>query len=134
VEAMMAQRGRKSTLKLVTPGLTGASSRLNPPAILSSTQRLTFIQLAAANTHLTPSDSLPLAAYVQAITQATRLGRTKDIANWERSVRVALALGRSLRLTAQSSTDPQSVARRRRDSTPTSYYDRMDDDSDPNPD
>ena len=93
-----------------------------------------FADLAAHNRHLTATDAPLLAGYVQAVGKMHRLAKKSDVAEWERAARVALALGRSLRLTPQSTTDPQSIGRRRKDAPQVSYYDRMklepDDDDD----
>lgn len=78
--------------------------------------------LAAANRHLTVTDGPLLAVYVQAVTRTHRLGRGKDVGGWEKSARLAMALARSLRLTPQSTTDPQTIGRRRKDDPPPQLW------------
>jgi hypothetical protein len=112
----MAQRGRKSAAANLTPlPTTGTRSKLIAPAILTTSEKATFTELANANPHLTTSDAPLLATYAQALNKTHRLGRTKDLAGWEKAAKLALALARSLRLTAQAGNDPKSVARARRE-------------------
>jgi hypothetical protein len=91
---------------------------LTAPAFLKTDEKTLFIELAALNAHLTASDTPMLAAYVQAITKTHRLAWQKDVAAWERCARVAMAMARSLRLTAISGTHPERLSRQRRDARP----------------
>src|SRR5437660_10801258 len=109
----MQQRGRRSAanFSVVQPTTTSPRPRLTAPSMLSNGQRTLFADLAAANPHLTITDVPMLAAYCQAISKTLKLGRGKDIAAWEKVTRVAMALGRSLRLTASSATHPDTLSR-----------------------
>ena len=110
----MAQRGRRSsTSNIVALAPTGTRSRLTPPAFLSTVEVTMFADLAAHNRHLTSTDVALLAGYVQALGKMHKMAKKSEIADWERAARVALALGTKLRLTPQSTTDPQTIGRRR---------------------
>jgi hypothetical protein len=110
------QRGRKSSASTIIPlDVTGARPKLSPPSILSTVERTLFTELANGNQHLTAPDAALLAGYVQALNKMQRLAKKSDIAAWEKATRVALALGRSLRLTPQSTVRPETVGRHRAD-------------------
>lgn len=125
------QRGRKSSAaNVISLATTGASSRLKPPPSLSTAESSLFVELALANVHLTISDVPILAAYAQAATKVLKLGRQKDVGQWEKVVRLTMALARTLRLTPQSCIEPRTVGRRRKDATSPSYYEIMGGDGD----
>ncbi len=112
---------------------TGSRSRLTAPEFLKTDERALFNELATLNAHLTPSDTAMLAAYCQAIGKTHRLARQKDIAPWEKCARVAMAMARSLRLTAISGTHPERLSRQRRDARPSpldEYFAEHGDDDD----
>jgi hypothetical protein len=110
----MAKPGRANQYDKILPiDSTRAGSRLIPPAFLKSDERSMFMALAAQDRHLTRTDEPLLATYVQAIGKTSRLAQHKDVGPWERAARVLIALARSLRLTPQSTTDPQAIGRRR---------------------
>ena len=98
--------GRKSAAELeasvVELASTTARPKPTPPEILSTAEQDLFNQLRAANKHLTATDVPMLIAYCQSITQTHRLGRGKNVADWERATRVMMALGTKLKLTPQS--------------------------------
>jgi hypothetical protein len=111
----MRQRGRKSADNLVALVVDGRSPRLMPPAYLNKSERSLFGEMinACASDHFAASDLPLLASLVQATLIARRAARDPGkLAEWERAVRVQAMLSTKLRLTAQSRTDPKSVARR----------------------
>jgi len=106
---------RKSVaaLSVMSPATTATSPRLIPPASLSSDERLEFLAIADENSHLRRTDAPMLGCYVTAVTRVQKLARSKDVAAWEKAIKVMLALARSLRLTQQSCTDPKTLTRSR---------------------
>lgn len=128
----MTQRGRKSaTGNVVALRPTGSGPRLTPPSLLSNQEAQLFSELAAAAPHLSSTDTPILTSYVLAISKSNELSRSHDTASWEKTVRVMMALARTLRLTAQSLVDPKTAFRKR--PPPPSFYDVMpldDDDAD----
>ena len=94
---------------------TNPRSPITPPKFLRADERALFAALAAQNEHLKPTDASILALYSQAVMRTSKLARGDGISDWEKSARATLALARSLRLTAQSSTHPDTLSRQRRD-------------------
>jgi hypothetical protein len=82
-----------------------------------------FVQIAAANRHLTETDKTLVAAFVQAASLSTKLAKKADLAGWERATRVLMSRATKLRLTPQACIDPQTLGRRRKDDPGASYYD-----------
>jgi hypothetical protein len=117
----MAQRGRKSSLNVVTLDVSTTRSRLTAPSVLTKAEAKFFVEAAAANPHLRPADAPLLAAYAQAMVKTYRMARQSDTASWEKSARVAMALATKLRITAQAQVHPESAGRKRPHSPP-SYY------------
>ena len=108
--------GRKGSFDSIVP-IDAKSTRSRPtaPSSLTKAEAATFNELAAVNRHLTQTDAPLLAAFAQAVAKASKLAKAQDVQSWERACRVMLALARSLRLTPQSTTDPQAIGRRRLD-------------------
>jgi hypothetical protein len=110
-------RGRKSAeslLIVVQPDASGDGPRINPPASLTATERVLFLETVRHHQHLGPGDSVMIAAYVAASVKFQRLSRGReDVRDWEKAGRMMLALARSLRLTQQSATDAKTLARAR---------------------
>jgi|SRR5215510_7663939 len=107
------QRGRKSAASVVS--LAATTSR--PPLIpigsrLTEDEQLIFDHTAKTNPHLKPSDSPMLALYAASIVRAMK-ARRRDDETFEKESRCALAIGRSLRVTPQSTVEPRSAARAR---------------------
>jgi hypothetical protein len=101
----MTPPGRKSAALLEVNALKEAMSPKKPPPtpdILAPAEKALFHQLRAANPHLTDTDTSLLVCYCQAVTQTHRLGRGKDVMNWERAVRCLMALSTKLKLTPQA--------------------------------
>jgi hypothetical protein len=116
----MRQPGRKSAAEENVIKLAPTSARsLTASSKLSTDEQSTFTKLALANQHLTPSDAPLLTLYVQSLSKAAKLARGKDVAAFDKAARLALIIGTKLRLTPQSSTDPQSIGRRRKDAKPS---------------
>jgi hypothetical protein len=117
----MLQRGRKSSLNVVTLDVTSTRSRLTAPSLLTKAEAKFFVEVAAVNPHLRPADAPLLAAFAQAMVKTYRLARQSDISAWEKSARVAMALATKLRITAQSQVHPEAAGRKRPHTLP-SYY------------
>jgi hypothetical protein len=115
----MAQRGRKSTASnIVRLGVTGARPPLKPLALLTHSEKLLFSQCAQLNPHLVEGDVQMLTAYAQALAKTYALAKKNDsasVSSWEKASRVALSFATKLRITQQSTTNPDSAWRRRRD-------------------
>lgn len=133
----MLRPGRKSAAsKVVRLAATGTRSRPTPPSCLTKAEASLFNEIALANRHLTVSDASILTSFVQATLLARRLGRSTredDVLLWERVAKVQLALGRSLRLTVNSTTHPDKLGRARQDrelSPIDAYFARRQEDSD----
>jgi hypothetical protein len=114
------QPGRKSAAaSVIKLAATDARPKLTAPSCLTKPERIHFDQLVRANRYLTITDQAMLASYVQAMSKSHRLGRGEDTEGWERATRVMMALARTLRLTAISSTHPDKLSRQRRDARPS---------------
>jgi hypothetical protein len=128
----MAQPGRKSAAaNLVSLASTARPTRLTPPASLTKTEQSTFNALVVANPHLTITDGLLLAGFVRA--SSMMLDRKSEAGEWEKASRVAITLATKLRLTPQSTQDPQALGRRRKDHHPSpieEYFANNPDDGD----
>jgi hypothetical protein len=72
------------------------------PDVLTPVEKALFHQLRAANPHLTDTDTPLLVCYCQAVTQCHKLGKKGRVLDWERAVRVLMALGTKLKLTPQA--------------------------------
>jgi hypothetical protein len=79
---------------------------------LTKSEQSIFSETAQAFPHLGRADIQLLASFAVATAMAQRLKKGNDVANWERAVRTQLAVGRSLRLTQQSRTKPETLYRR----------------------
>jgi hypothetical protein len=111
---------RKSgAAKLIALTTTGTRQRLMPPPFLLTDEKSLFVELAARNAHLTPTDTPMLAAYCQAIVKTHHLAQGDDVGSWEKAGRLAMALARTLRLAPISGTHPERLGRQRRDAQPS---------------
>lgn len=128
----MIQRGRKSSNAKIVALPTPTRARLTAPKSLTASERAIFNETAAQHPHLKPGDAMILAAFAQASARSFKLSKKDDTKAWEQSVRVMLALARSLRLTQISGTRAETLGRKRDQSL--SYYDRMRDADDTDPD
>jgi hypothetical protein len=113
----MIQRGRKSAAAASVAQLaaTPRRPRLTPPPTLSTEEQSTFNALLSDNPHLSKSDELLLTLYVLTLSKAAKLARGKDVAAWEKAVRLALTVATKLRVTPQSVQSPQVLGRRKAD-------------------
>jgi hypothetical protein len=101
----MTQPGRKSAAELEMNVLKLAASSPKPeptPDILSPTEQALFKQLRAANAHVSDTDVPLLVCYCQAVTQCHKLGKQDRVSDWDRAVRVTMALATKLKLTPQA--------------------------------
>src|SRR5262245_20761350 len=123
----MRQRGRKSAASLEIPAVNGAHPRLDPPSFLNRDERQVFIDLTASAAHFTNADVPLLASLAQATVIARRTVRkSKDLAAWERAVRIQAMLSTRLRLTTQARTHPANVGRQQQGGRRPSAYDVID--------
>jgi hypothetical protein len=98
---------------------TGAKPKLSPTEPLSASQQATFRAVLAHNPHLNSADMPLLTLYVLSLSKAARLAKGKDdVLSFERASRLALTVGTKLRITPQSTRDPQTLGRRRKDTRP----------------
>jgi hypothetical protein len=104
---------KSAAAKLVHLVENPTGPRLKPPAFLRNDERTTFIELVADNKHLTRTDIPLLSSYVLATGKAARLARSKDVSGFVAVLRAAGMLATKLRLTAQSNTEPKTVARQK---------------------
>jgi hypothetical protein len=125
----MAQRGRKSSLNVVPLAVNVGRPQLTAPATLTKPERRLFIEIATANLHLKVGDVPLLAMYVQGLAKVQKLAKQADVAAWEKGVRAVLSMATKLRITPQSTTHPETAARKRAQSPP-SYYETMMDEAD----
>ena len=110
----MKQRGRKSVDQLALRVVDGSQpQQLESPRGLTKAERSLFTEIAVSAPHLKQSDVPLLASFVQATLLARGSARPACIDTWERATRTQVALARSLRLTAQSRIDPQTLGRQR---------------------
>jgi hypothetical protein len=129
---MLVGMPRRSAASYVVPALTRPKPAPIPPDFLPTSERQLFIDAAKANTHLVASDAPTLAAWSQAMVKVHTLGRGDDTVEFERAVRVMLALARALRLVPSATQKPESVYRKRmapsKGTTPWGLH--LDEDSD----
>lgn len=110
----MRNRGRQSAASLIPLPKTDKPSRLTAPASLTTKERALFMELVASvgDNHLVASDLPVLISYVQACLDAQDLARKPSKrTEWRESVKLQMALARSLRLTVQSRVDPKTITR-----------------------
>jgi hypothetical protein len=103
--------------------------KLTPIGSLTANERRVFDHTARENRHLKRADIPMLELYATAYSRAVAAKR-KGVQQWERESRVMMAFGTKLRLTPQATTEPRTVARRRAEQ-PVSYYDRMNQEKEP---
>jgi hypothetical protein len=109
----MKQRGRKSP-EQQSIAVDGTPPRLSAPVGLSEAETTLFTTVVNAcdPRHFVEADLPVLVSYVQATITARALANDASKLNeWDKIVRLQLALARSLRLTVQSRLDPETVAR-----------------------
>jgi hypothetical protein len=116
------KRGRKTVHEfgptVVKLDTTHARRSLTPVVPLAKLERTIFDLTVARNSHLKGADAVLLTTYAQAAARVLRPGKSKSDSDLDKLTRIMVLLGRSLRLTPQSTTDPHTVARLRRDATP----------------
>jgi hypothetical protein len=131
---VMARPGRRSSAaNVVELTTTETRPRLTPPPTLSKQERAIFTATAIANPHLTASDAMLLSLFVQGYTKTLTLGSQPGVADWEKAARMTATLATKLRLTPQSTQDPQTLGRRRADAKPSpidAFLDGLEDDDD----
>jgi hypothetical protein len=112
----MRKPGRVSAAELtIVPAINGENPRLDPPAYLSKSAQMLFIEIVAScdHRHFTKSDLPLLASLVEATLMArASAGDLDRFSQFERAARLQASLATRLRLTPQSRHDPKTVARR----------------------
>jgi len=110
------KRGRKtSASNIISLAPNPSRPKVNPPSTLTEPEKRLFAETLDAFPHLDRSDSTLLASYAQATVKAMKLAKGNNIKGWDIAVRTQLALARSLRLTHQARTAPQTLGRRMAD-------------------
>jgi len=130
----MRQRGRLSSSNNVVP-LATTRQRVPPPDDLSATERKLFNKLTATCPHLVDSDFALLQSFVQAtlLVRKHRHPNTNDEAKLlHTACKIQVQLATKLRLAPQTRIGPKTTARRAASAGPTSAYDLLDDDDEPN--
>src|SRR5262245_42022745 len=109
-------KGRISSaaLNVIPMVVSEPRPKVNPITSLSGPERRLFDTTARLNPHLKQADAATLELYVMAYRRAMR-ARQKDSQNFERATRLLMALGRTLRITPQSTVEPRAAAKLRRD-------------------
>jgi hypothetical protein len=119
--------GRKGSTDNVVP-LTAIPSRpvLTPIGLpLTKQEREYFDFIARTNSHLKVSDTPMVMLLAASIVRAMKArARRQGDETFEKELRAALAVARSLRVTVQSTLEAKT-AYRRRNEVPPSYYDQM---------
>jgi hypothetical protein len=115
-------RPSAASLNIVPIGVSPAQSP-TPLGSLSKAERKVFDHAVATNGHLKRADIPMLELYATAHCRAVAKKR-KGGQEWEREARVTMALGRSLRLTVQATTEPRTAARRRAEGYSGNPWDR----------
>src|SRR5947209_15388747 len=104
------QRGRKSIASnIVSIAGIGHRPTITPSRPLSKSEKQIFNVIIAGHQHLRAMDAPLLTTYVAA---CAKMLMTKDVSDFEKLVRVALALGTKLRLTPQAVLQARSLGRK----------------------
>jgi phage terminase small subunit len=110
----MAQRGRKKSGNIVALRVDGSPPPLQPPSFLNAGERKVFRELinSVDTRHFVAADLPLLVSFVQATLMSRKTARNpKQIAAWEKSVRVMAMLATRLRISPQSRYDNRAAAR-----------------------
>jgi len=123
------QRGRKgATSNFVSLAATTPRTVLSPVGLpLTKEERVFFDYVARTHHHLKPAD-VPMMMLLAASVVRAMKSRRQGNETFEKEVRAALAVARSLRVTVQATCEPKTAGRRR-DEAPRSYYDIMKEES-----
>ena len=114
----MAQRGRKSAASnVVSIAANSRKPTIIPSRSLSKSEKQIFNVIIEGHHHLRSMDAPLLTTYVAA---CAKMLVTKDIADFEKLVRVALACATKLRLTPQAVLQPRSLGRKYADAAESS--------------
>jgi hypothetical protein len=128
------QRGRKSIasrLAIAARSHNLVTARPVPDGSLNKREKQIFVLTYKDNPHLRDCDSPLVTCFAVAAARMEGASKIKDVADIERLVRATLALGRSLRITQQSRTDPKTLSRQVRDQVKnTGCWPLADDDDD----
>jgi hypothetical protein len=116
-----------NALNVVQLDASKSRPKITPIGSLTRNERRVFDHTVRENGHLKRADIPMLELFAIACCRTAAAKHIKGVKGtqaWEREARTALALGRSLRVTPQSTTEPKTAARRRAEQA-ASYYDRM---------
>jgi hypothetical protein len=91
---------------------------LSPIVRLNSLERSIFNLTFIRHPHLRPADLVLLTSFAKAAARVLKPDRLDSKADIEKSTRVMVLLGRSLRLTPMNALDPRTVGGHRRDALP----------------
>jgi len=119
------QRGRKGPTSNIVPSAATTSRPVLTPIGLPLTkqEREYFDFIVRTNNHLKVSDTPMVMLLAASIVRAMKSRRQGDEV-FEKEVRAALAIARSLRVTVQATYEAKT-AHRRRSEPVMSFYDRM---------
>jgi hypothetical protein len=112
------QRGRKSIAsRLAVAARCDNPVRAEPcpGGSLNKREKQIFVLTYKDNPHLRDCDAPMVTCFAVAAARMETASKIKDVADIEKLVRATLALGRSLRITQQSRTNPKTLSRQMRD-------------------
>jgi hypothetical protein len=129
----MNQRGRKSAASSLIPNIGYEPPRLMAPVGLTAKERALFCRIIDGSDpkHFRQNEVELLVSYVQAVLLVRDLGRKRKIVEWERAVRIQLALAMRLRLAPSTRLDPKTVNRFQVSDYPPPWDDPKSDDDAP---
>jgi hypothetical protein len=110
----MRQRGKKSTAKLLTLNINNNERpHLTAPTGLNAKESALFLRIIDASSaeHFRQNEVELLVSYVQATLMVRDAARKHKIDEWEKAVRIQLALAMRLRLAPSTRLDPKTVNR-----------------------
>jgi hypothetical protein len=122
------KRGPKSTAELTVVKLDSARPRARipiPKYLTGKPERDMFAEVVANHRHLTIGDTEQITLFVISTIGALKLSKKTDVASVKATnlkTRDALAAARGLRITQISQSHPETLARKRSNAAPTSYF------------
>jgi hypothetical protein len=114
------KRGRPGSSFTNVRQLPGTDRRtvLSPIVRLNPLERSIFNLTITRHPHLKPADVVLVTSFAKAAARVLKPDRLDSKADIEKSTRVMVLLGRSLRLTPMTTLEPRTVARSHRDALP----------------
>jgi hypothetical protein len=111
----MVKPGRPNQFDKIHPIGAARRSRLTPLAPLPTEAQPVFDLIIRENPHLTATDVPLVMGYALASMRVFKAAKRSNAAEWERASRIQTMYATKLRLTPQSTQDPQALGRRKKD-------------------